>query len=532
MNYLLQKRKISQKPQPNRKSNVPAGDYGDYVSVIAVLSLACILLLGMYSFKTAIWKLNRTDGISDRRYLLDPNHQNYRRTLVKGRILYIVTSIHEFDTGGRSTIQGSDRFAKTIIPLLSEAVQSLIASGYAVDVYLITQYTMSAARTAQLLQALPVTVGVQVWDDATPLGYVLEDTADRIQLHTRGLSRQHRYVLKDKLPYYDLFLCFEDDMLLHGAHVDQYWDMTNELFQLRQTAPRELATSRTVDEALNHFYGSMTVPQLARTIPGWIRVEVARPDFKPSRMNPRFPQIPMDYEWPSEPARVGGADEPIDASVCCHIDASTAAAHNVSATPTSKEIFFWEMRITALGVRNMPSANNASSSLLSWVMLLGGNNQEIFTDPNFIIGDYWSGRDGYFNAERPDRKLGDYSSNQGGWMATRRQIVEWHGEWCRGGFLPPYDLPFYRWDGLDGRSVEYWSGGIQLAGVNGCNLQRIVSLDPYHFSRQLLYHTSNNKQLTRRIRRRFSGHTLHEFWGQINTVRKNAEAAMKKKQMS
>jgi hypothetical protein len=397
-----------------------------------------MLFLGMYSFETALWKKHCTEDSSDRRYLLDPHKHHYQQTRVKGRILYIVTSIHEYDTGGRSTIQGSDRFAKTIVPLLSDAVHSMIASGYAVDVYLITQYTLSAARTAQLLQALPSQVGLQLWEDATPLGYALEDSADRIQLHTRGLSRQHRYVLKDKLPYYDLFLCFEDDMLLHGAHVDHYRDMTNELFQLRQSASGELAASRTVEEALNHFYGSMTVPQLARTIPGWIRVEVARPGYEPSRMNPRFPQIPMDYDWtlPLGPARVGETDELIDASVCCHIDPVTASVHNVSATPSSGEIYFWEMSIAALGVRSMPSTSNGSSSMLSWVMLLGGNNQEIFTDPNYIIGDYWSGRDGYFDVERPDRKLGAYSSNQGGWMATRRQIVEWHGEWCRGGLLP------------------------------------------------------------------------------------------------
>jgi hypothetical protein len=371
----------------------------------------------------------RNSGNSDRRHLLDSQQQQETIQSNKGRILYIVTSIHEYDTGGRSTIEGSDRFAKTILPLLSEAVRSLLNAGYTVDVYLITQYTLSPARITQLHAVLPVTVGVQLWEDATPLGYVLEDTADHIQLHTRGLSRQHRYVLKDKLPYYDLFLCFEDDMLLHGVHVEHYREMTDAIYEMRQSAPREGATRQTVEEALHHFHGPMTVQQLSRTIPGWIRVEVARPGFVPSRMNPTFPQIPMDYEWPGPVP----SDEPIDTSICCHIETATAAAHNVTATPSSRDIFFWEMSITALGVRKMPN----NTSLLSWVMLLGGSNQEIFTDPNYIIGDYWSGQDGYFGAEeRPDRKLGAYSSNQGGWMATRRQIVEWHAEWCRGGFLP------------------------------------------------------------------------------------------------
>ena len=79
------------------------------------------------------------------------------------------------------------------------------------------------------------------------------------------------------------------------------------------------------------------------------------------------------------------------------------------------------------------------------------------------------------------------------------------------------------------RSVEYWSGGIQLVGVNSCNLQRILTLDPDGFSRHLLYHTSNNKQHEHslRVRYQFSGRSVNEFWGQLNTIRKNAEAAMR-----
>ena len=80
-------------------------------------------------------------------------------------------------------------------------------------------------------------------------------------------------------------------------------------------------------------------------------------------------------------------------------------------------------------------------------------------------------------------------------------------------------------DGLDTRSVEYWSGGIQLSGIQSCNMQRIMTLDPDGFSRHLLYHTSNNKQ--RQARRIFSGRNLNEFWGQLNTIRKNAEAEMR-----
>jgi hypothetical protein len=94
--------------------------------------------------------------------------------------------------------------------------------------------------------------------------------------------------------------------------------------------------------------------------------------------------------------------------------------------------------------------------------------------------------------------------------------------------LPPYDLPHYKFDGLDQRTVEYWSGGLQIAGVNACNLQRIIPLDPDGLSRHLLYHAANNKQRVRTVRPRFSSRSINQFWGQQNTVKKNAEMRMVK----
>lgn len=80
------------------------------------------------------------------------------------------------------------------------------------------------------------------------------------------------------------------------------------------------------------------------------------------------------------------------------------------------------------------------------------------------------------------------------------------------------------------RSVEYWSGGIQLIGIQACNMQRIVTLDPDGFSRHLLYHTSNNKQRAENVQQRFTGRNINEFWGQLNTIRKNAEKGMLREQ--
>lgn len=92
--------------------------------------------------------------------------------------------------------------------------------------------------------------------------------------------------------------------------------------------------------------------------------------------------------------------------------------------------------------------------------------------------------------------------------------------------LRPYDFPFFAYDGLDLKTVEFWSGGIQLVGVNACNLQRIVSLDVNGFSRSLLFHTSNNKQRQKPVQKQFTGQNINQFWGQLNTIRKVAEAEL------
>lgn len=67
------------------------------------------------------------------------------------------------------------------------------------------------------------------------------------------------------------------------------------------------------------------------------------------------------------------------------------------------------------------------------------------------------------------------------------------------------------------RAVEFWSGGYQIFGK--CYFNRALSLDPTRFSRQLLYHASNNKQRTTK-REKFVRHT--NFLGQLYTVKERA----------
>ena len=152
-------------------------------------------------------------------------------------------------------------------------------------------------------------------------------------------------------------------------------------------------------------------------------------------------------------------------------------------------------------------------------------------EPQLRIGDYWSGNDNYFgpNFARPDTKSFKYINNQGGWMATRTQIFEWHTKICPGGFLPPYDPGDYNLDGLDMRNVEYWSGGMSLVTrEHGCNLQRIISLDETKFSKSLLYHTANNKQRQLHGRRQMFV-KINDLYGQLLTVVDNAKHEMNRR---
>jgi sRNA-binding protein len=435
-----------------------------------------------------------------------PPPQQQPRQRRTNRLLYIVTSIHEYDIGRRETVEGYDRFSNTLVPVIRDAVASMVDAGYQPDVYLIAHYNVTDVRYAQLRASLPESVGLEIWNDATPLYYRLEDQPmddvggttntttnqnNRIQHHTRGLARQHRYVIKDKMFHYDIFVNFEDDMLLRGSHITHYTNLTDQIYAWRrqqmavfvkqqqqhqrgggtttaaavqQQRQRQLqrqksstttgfpaahttrSTITTVEEAKNVFYGNMTFPQLARTIPGFIRVEAALPDFRPVPHN-QFAQIPVRYDYyptttttTTTTTTVSGATReppplppllpPLDPSVCCHVGGYFNG--HVPVAPNMTDLYHWETSIDALGVRRLPND-------VDWVVLLGGSNQEIWDEADYIIGDFWSGRAGdYFPAHqpRPDRKKGRYMNNQGGWMGTRRQIMEWHERWCRGGFLP------------------------------------------------------------------------------------------------
>jgi hypothetical protein len=448
-----------------------------------------------------------------------------------------------------------------------EGVRSMIAYGYDVDVYLICAFELTPERQQLLQDALPPSVGLQVWDDAVPLTYNMKDIQPhtnsimtinnanaKLEHHSRGLARQHRFVLKDKLHFYDAFVTFEDDMLVKGPHVKNYLDMTDHLAKLREQAP-VTEPFRSPHLRNLRFSGPLTRHELERLIPGFVRVEVLLNETQ-SPIPPLAVQIPVDPEH-LPPRRSNGSSsvtednnnnnttngtlssmrllQPVvvDASPCCHVSSNMATnSSQLPTAPSLHQLILWETQIVALGVRQMPplcvqtidNGDKPQSNMysLDWVTLQRG------TDPDDGLSDYWSGNDGYYRNDtvywRPATYKRKYLNNQGGYIATQQQLVEWHTHICESGFLPPFDGDDYgNMDGLDLRDVEYWSGGIQL--IDQCGLQRMINLDPHHFGSHILYHTANNKQVQlQHVKERFT--RLDDLYGMLTTTRKNAERAM------
>ena len=369
------------------------------------------------------------------------------------RILHIVTSLAEYNNGSRNTINGQDRMVEVMLPVLKKSVESFLSvPNWEVDVYLILGFKLRPERKQLIVDMLPDGVGLEVWDNACPIGYPRGEEKVT-QIATHGLARQHRFVVKDKLDVYDFFSAWEDDMVITSQHVENYLEMLSNINQLKQNSS---STPNT-----HPVYGSLHQNQLDLLIPGFIRVEVLNKDSVNLLRRNQHAILP-------DP----NLKTAIDPNPCCELHMES---NEIDDTLSHNNVILWETEIKALGVRQLPGS-------ISWVALLPGGN----------IPSYWSGADGAYNNESRPGRDGKYMAQQAGFMATKSQI-QYFDSICPGGFLPPFDHKF--WNGQSGlkpQNVEFWSGGYQLFAR--CGLQRIISLDSQKFSRQLLFHYSNNKQ--------------------------------------
>jgi hypothetical protein len=214
-----------------------------------------------------------------------------------------------------------------------------------------------------------------------------------------------------------------------------------------------------------------------------------------------------------------GAHRQIDPTICCHFHMEPSSDEEFPATPSVDDVVVWETNIKAFSLRQFPPG----SPMLDWTVLMMGPGKML---QEFVkIGGYWSGRDGAFgNEKKPSGGEPKLVAQQGGWMATKEQLIRMNNKLCLAPFLPPFDDMTGEKDGLDPQNVEFWSGSYQFftGAGNHCNMQRIISMHPDHFSKHLLYHTSNNKQKQLTQRRLVRA---NELFGQLNTVKKMAEKA-------
>ncbi|KAG7371151.1 hypothetical protein IV203_019721 [Nitzschia inconspicua] len=434
------------------------------------------------------------------------------------RVLYIVTSLAEYNNGRRKTVKGSDRFLHQLLPVMIDSVESMVSHNLQVDVVLICAYPLRPERETMIRYRLPRDVGLQIWDDALPLSYHPQNkTTGSLRANTRALARQHRFVVKDKLEYYDMFVAFEDDMLIRGHQVQHYWHMSQEIERLRIMAPESIkdGLGDNVDDYKHtKFFGTMSKSQLERVVPGFMRVEVLVNDTE--RTAKTKIQFPADWDFGDYGTRH------IDPSICCHFHMEPPPLQDDTfpEAPGVDDLIIWETNIKAFSLRQFPTG---SSPLLEWSVLMMGPGKKL--PDHAKIGGYWSGRGGSFGDEkRPSGGEPKLVAQQGGWMATKEQLVRMNGQLCLAEFLPPFDRIAGGNDGLDPHNVEFWSGSYQFftGAGNHCNMQRIISINPDHFSKHLLYHTANNKQKQlgqwRMLR-------ADQLFGQLNSVKKMAEKA-------
>jgi hypothetical protein len=321
----------------------------------------------------------QVSNVSGRSHIDDAFHTNADAT----KVLYIVTSPSEYNDGSRDTVEGQDRFLDQLLPVMIDSVESMVGnptSNLEVDVFLVCEYILKPEREEMIRNRLPFGVGFQFWDDATPLAYAGKNTSGSIIKDKRALARQHRFVVRDKLEFYDMFIAFDDDMLVRGQHVKHYLQLSAEIERLLTLAPNDLQEKENHIHDYNRtsFFGDMTKQQLERLVPGFIRVEATVNEKVRGAQSGALP-IPIHREVN------------VDPTICCQLN--EGSSDKVPETPALDDLIAWETNIKSFSLRQFPPESN----LLDWVALMLGPGNDLRQDQK--IGGFWSGRKGVFKGD-------------------------------------------------------------------------------------------------------------------------------------
>lgn len=463
-----------------------------------------ITLISFICFMNLFVGFKHHPTVTDKNVLIS----NVQKSQMK--VLHIITSHKYMNFLNEGDIKFQSRLHELLLPVLQESVTSMMNSknNWKVDVYLILGYDLRVLDKQLIFDSLPDGVGLEIWESAIPVDYAYEDDATKIKRYNMLLARQHRYVLADKLEQYDFFSVWEEDMLVKSHHIEHFLKVSKEIDRLKEEAKQNNVANNPFD-----LDGPLSHDQLQRLYPGFFRVEVlGRNETAQSVLDP----IPVDTDFSSSDSKGKITTSPINPELCCSISSLKKMLNPKSLSkPKSDDVVAWEVGIRGFSVRKFPE-----SSFIKWVALQHGTKNE---GPR--IGSYWSGTGDKFGKFVFQPSPSDYSfvGQQAGYLATRDHIKFFHSH-CEYGFLPPFTK--YNHDGhiLEDYNTldrEYWFGSLELFGFKSgsCNLQRVLLLEPENFSKQLIYHASNNKHATKDTEKFVK---VNNLVGQLNSVKKAA----------
>jgi len=211
-----------------------------------------------------------------------------------------------------------------------------------------------------------------VWEDAIPLYYKnsFNKRPKADQAVTNGdhaLSRQHRFVLRDKLQYYDFFVGFEDDMRITAEHVLEFLELSNDIYQLygealsnsdgqvvvgsdrKAVQPPPLVNRHKSSDGASVgndiIHDPIGVEHIKRLFPGLLRVEVLdRKSDHPLRQTGVLDNHRFVKEHPPSPNAFSAVDGEslLDPTICC--DENDPPRGKMTAHPKMEEVVMWESK--------------------------------------------------------------------------------------------------------------------------------------------------------------------------------------------